>query len=188
MKNDFRYEQTYESKKKQNIQETVEYILSKDYGTTVENAELAKLLGYNIDTEEEFIKYRNMMTKVRNFLLQYGYVLKTVTGIGYYILKPAQISRHCYKAYIKRAGRLYDKSAFVLDKVDQSELTHTRKEELENIKNLNEQLIETTDKVLLESKYYSRKNYYDNLNDDMETYINELRTEKEKKNNAEKEL
>ena len=95
MKN-YRYEQTYDSKKKQNIQETVEFILSKDDGTTIENNELAKLLGYNISTDEEYRKYKAMMGKIRNFLLQYGYVLKIISGVGYYILKPEQISRHCF--------------------------------------------------------------------------------------------
>ncbi len=174
MKN-YRYEQTYDSKKKQNIQETVEFILSKDYGTTIENNELAKLLGYNISTDEEYRKYKLMMGKIRNFLLQYGYVLRVIGGIGYYILKPSQISRYCFKAYIKRASRLYDKSSFVLDRVDQTQLNDARKDELANLKALNMQLIEIADKTLTESKYYSRKAYYDSLEDeDEKTNNNEI--------------
>ena len=165
MEKNFRYEQTNESKKKQNIQETVEFILDKEYGTTIAHTEIGKILGYNVNDEIEFIKYKSMMIKVKNFLLQYGYVLKSISGIGYYILKPSQISSHCYKAYIKKAGRTYDKSLYILGRVDETELTAVRKEELENIRKLNEQLVESTEKILVESKYYSRKNYYDTLDD-----------------------
>ena len=49
----FRYEGERESKKKQNIQETVEFILDKNYGETVLNRELSEISGYNIDYEEE---------------------------------------------------------------------------------------------------------------------------------------
>ena len=40
-----------------------------------------------------------------------------------------------------------------------------RKEELENMKLLNTQLIKNTEQILFESKYYNRKNYYDSLED-----------------------
>ena len=165
MKTNFRYEQTYESKKKQSIQETVEFILDKNFGTTISDTDLAKILKYNISYEEEYKKYKSMMNKIRNFLLQYGYVLKSISGIGYYILKPQQISSHCYKTYVKRASRLYDKSSYILDHTDKTELSPVRKEELENIVNLNKQLIDNAYKLITESKYYSRKNYYDSLED-----------------------
>lgn len=161
--NNFRYEGTYESKKKQNIQEVVEFILEQNFGTTVSDTDLAKILRYNIADEEEYHKYKTIMSRVRNFLLQYGYVLKSISGIGYYILKPAQISSHCYKTYVKRASRLYDKSSYILDRVDQTELSKDRKEELESMMKLNKQLIDNVWNTISESKYYSRKDYYDSL-------------------------
>lgn len=163
MLNDYRYTGEYNSKKKRNIQEVVEYILDKPYGSTIDNADLAHILQYNIDDEEEYHKYKSIMSRVRNFLLQYGYVLKSIAGIGYYILRPSQITNHCYKTYVKRASRLYDKSDFILGRVDRTELNEDRLEELENMMELNKKLIDEILKTITESKYYSRKNYYDNL-------------------------
>jgi hypothetical protein len=79
MKKEFRYNGEYESAKKQHIQETVEYILDKGYGQTLTHSELGKILHYNIDDEEEFDKYRSTMGRIKNFLLQYGFVLKGIS-------------------------------------------------------------------------------------------------------------
>lgn len=118
MKPNFRYEGERNSKKKQNIQQAIEYILDKDYGSTIAHNELSKILQYNIEYEEELKKYKSVMARIKNFILQYGYVLKSVSGIGYYILKPSQVSSHCYRTYVKSAGRMYDKSEFILEHTD----------------------------------------------------------------------
>ena len=165
MKQDFRYQGEYESKKKQNIQEAIEFILEKNYGVTIGHIQLAKLLGYNIDDEVEIKKYRSVMARVKKFVLKYGYVLKGISGVGYYILKPTQVSSYCYRTYVKRASKLYDKSAYVLDMTDQSEMSEIRKQEIQNMINLNKQLIDKTFETIKESPYYSRKTYYDSLED-----------------------
>ena len=166
MKQEFRYIGVYESKKKQNIQEIVEYILTKKYGDTLFHNDLAKRLGYNIDEEEEKKKYDSTMSRVKKFLIQYGYVLKGISGIGFYILKLTQISQHCYRTYIKSASKLYDKSAYILDKTDKTNLDFDRSEEIQNMISLNKQLIENAAKTIEESAYYSRKEYYDSLEND----------------------
>lgn len=163
MKNNFRYESEYNSKKKQNIQETVEYILNQEYGSTLSDVELAKMLNYNINDDNEWLKYKTTMGRVKNFLLQYGYVLKSISGVGYYILKPEQVARHCYKTYIKKASRVYDKSAFVLDRTDKTRMSEERLEEITTLMELNRKLIDNVASTLKESKYYSRKDYYDSL-------------------------
>lgn len=165
MKKDFRYQGEYESKKKQNIQETIEFILNKDYGATITHTELAHLLGYNIEYEEEEKKYRSVMARIKNFIIDYGYVLKGVSGVGFYILKPSQVSRHCYRTYVKRAGRLYDKSSYVLKRTEKQNLDADRLEEINNMMDLNEKLIANAWNTIKESAYYSRKDYYDSLED-----------------------
>ena len=165
MYNDYRYQGEYDSKKRQNIQIVVEFILEKNYGSTISHTELANMLGYNIDDEIEFKKYKSIMARIRNFLLDYGYVLKSISGIGYYILKPTQVSNHCYRTYVKRASRLYDKSAHILDRTDKTEMNETRLEEIKNMMELNKQLINNTWQTIVESPYYSRKEYYDSLED-----------------------
>lgn len=165
MKQNFRFEQEKDSKKKQYKQETIEYILNEPYGSTITHKELGKMLAYNIDDEEEYKKYKIMMNSIRSWLLGKGRVLRCISGIGYYILKPSQISQHCYRTYIKSASRLYDKSAYVLDRTDKTELSEIRKEEINNMMNLNKQLIENVENMIHESAYYSRKAYYDSLED-----------------------
>lgn len=164
-KMNFRYEQTNDSKKKQNIQEVVEFILDNDYGTMLYNEDLSKILGYNFEIEEEYYKYKSIMQRVKNFLLQYGYVLKSIGGVGYYILKPSEISRHCYKTYIKRAARMYDKSAYILDRTDKSQMNEDRLQEITDLIEVNQKLIDNAWNTLKESAYYSRKDYYNSLED-----------------------
>lgn len=163
MKINFRYEGEKNSKKKQNIQETIEFILNKNYGETILNRELSDILGYNIDYDEEFKKYKSTMLRVKNFLIKYGYILKSVGGAGYYILKPSQISSHCYRTYVKKAIRTIDKSNYVLECTKQAGMNKDRKEEIENMIQMSKDLSETMWNTVTESAYYSRKEYYDNL-------------------------
>lgn len=165
MKQNFIFEQDRDSKKKQYKQEVIEYILNEPYGSTILNEELGVMLQYNIEIEEEYHKYKQMMQSIKKFLLSRGRVLKSIPNIGYYILKPSQVSQHCYRTYIKSASRLYDKSAYVLERTDKSELSDIRKEEINNMINLNKQLIENAYNTIQESTYYSRKHVYENLED-----------------------
>ena len=163
MRKEFRYESEKTGSKTQNIQNTIEFILNKEYGTTITHTELSHLLNYNIEIEEEFKKYRTVIARIKSFIMQYGYVLKGINGVGYYILKPSQISKHCYRTYMKRSARLLDKSFFVLDRTEKQDLNADRTEEINNMMTLNRQLIENMQNTIQESAYYSRKEYYDSL-------------------------
>ena len=162
----FRYEGEYNSEYKQRISETVEYILDKDYGTTIENATLAELLHYNIETEEEYKKFKSAMGRVKNIVIDYGRVLKSITGVGYYILKPKQISGYCYHTYIKKTTKLLDKSARILNHTQHGLLSETRKEEYNDVLDLNMDVTMAIEGTIESSKYYDRKAYYDSLKDD----------------------
>lgn len=161
----FRYEGERNSEYKQRIQELVEYILDRNYGETVTYQEASNILHYNIELEEENKKFKSTMLRVKNFLVDYGYILKSISGIGYYILKPKQVSSHCYRTYVKRSQKMLDKSSYVLDHVDGSELSDDRTEELNNMIQLNKALIENVWNTVKSSGYYSRKDYYNSLED-----------------------
>ena len=165
MKQNFRFEQERDSSKKQNKQEVIEYILAQSYGTTLYHNDLCKKLGYNFETEEEFYKYKSMMGSIKRVLTSYGRILRSVPNVGYYILKPSQISQHCYRTYIKGAARMYDKSEYVLERTDKTELNEVRTEEINNMIALTKDLIKKSWDSIQESAYYSRKDYYDNLED-----------------------
>ena len=165
MKIDFVYTQEKDSKKMQYKQEVIEYILSLDYGEIISNLELCKMLHYNIEDEVEYKRYKLMMGNIKKFLLTKGRILKSITGVGYYILKPKQASQYCFRTYVQSASRLYDKSAYVLDKIDTTEMSDVRLEEIKNMINLSNELIDKAEKTIVNSAYYSRKDYYDSLKD-----------------------
>lgn len=96
------------------------------------------------------------MEKFRNKVVATDYVKKNY-------LKPSEISRHCYKTYIKRAAKMYDKSAYILDRTDKCQLDEERLQEITDIIKVNQELINNVWNTLKESVYYSRKNYYDSL-------------------------
>ena len=107
MKIDFVYTQEKDSKKMQYKQEVIEYILSLDYGETITNLELCKMLHYNIDDELDYKRYKVMIGNIKKFLLTKGRILKGITGIGYYILKPKQASQYCFRTYVQSASNLF---------------------------------------------------------------------------------
>lgn len=162
----YRYEGQYNSKYKERISDVVEYILDKDYGQTIEFEILANMLHYNIEVEEENKKFKSTMARIKNILIDYGYVLKSVTGVGYYILKPKQISGYCYHTYIRRTTNLLDKSARILNHTQHSLLSQDRKEEYDNVCELNLDTANAIQSTIENSKYYNRKIYYDSLKDD----------------------
>lgn len=165
MKVNFRYISEYNSEYSQRKAELIEYILDKDYGSTISFEKCAKILCYNIENEKELKKFRNTMSRIKNFLIEKGYILKTISNVGYYILKPKQISSYCYHTYIRRTENLLNKSNKILNYVETINLSDIRKEELNNIKDLNSDLISELDLVVENSNYYNKKSYYDNLED-----------------------
>ena len=161
----FRYDKSrYNSIKKQAFQECMEYCLEHTYGNTLLNTELCRILGYNIENELEFFKFKSIMGRIKEELINYGKILKSVPG-GYYILKPQHVASHCYRNYIKRSQRTLDKSLYVLDHVDNTELHNDRIEEYNKFKELNEKLIDTATELINNSAYYNRMDYYNSLQD-----------------------
>lgn len=165
MKKEFRYIGEKDSKKKQNIQECIEYILDKKRGDTCSTESLAQILGYNIDDEKEYKKFKSTMIRVKNFLIDYGYVLKSISGVGYYILKSKQIAGFCYHTYILKTERLLEKSDRILTHTDKTELSEVRTEEWNNINRLNGDVYENIDNTINSSEYWKNKEKYNSLED-----------------------
>lgn len=164
MKPNFRYDVSrYESSKRQAFQECIEFILNHNYGQSVLHTDLAQILKYNIEDEKEKKKYKVMVNKIRNALIDKGYVLKSIAGVGYYILKPQHIAGHCFRTYVRSTQRILDKSLYVLEHIDNTELKDDRIEEYNNFKELNEKLVDSVEEMIDNSTYYSRKTYYDSL-------------------------
>lgn len=165
MKQEFRYEGAYNSEYKQRISELIEYILNSEYGTTIEFSKVASILHYNIEDEKELRKFRSTMARVKNILIDYGYVLKTIVNVGYYILKPKQISGYCYHTYMRRTENLLSKSNRILQHTKTYDLSQDRKKEYAEVCDLNADLITNIANTIENSEYYGNKSYYDRLND-----------------------
>lgn len=155
----------YSSKNENKIQDACTYILDKNYGDTIPLEQLANLLKYNLDDETEKKRFKNVMSKVRNILIDYGYVLKSITGVGYYILKPKHISSYCYRTYIDKTKTLLEKSEKILVHVDQKELSNIRKKEYSEMTELNQQLYGEIGLVVEGSEYGKNRAYYNSLED-----------------------
>ena len=168
MKQEFKFDkQERDSAKKQGIQEAMNYILEHNYGQVVLNTELSRMLGYNLESEDEkeHRRFRSTMARIKNFLVDYGYILKSINGTGYYILKPQHITAHCFKTYTKKSQQLYDKTTRILEHTDTTNLTATRKEEFTKFKELNEELSRMTSSAVLNSEFYTKIDLYNSLED-----------------------
>lgn len=165
MKVNFRYDTGKNTEYNQRIAELIDMILGLGYGSTISKYKCASILHYNIDDEREKKKFQSTMSRVKNFLIDYGRVLKGIAGVGYYILKPKQISGYCYHTYIRKTETLLDKSTRILNHVEQGQLSEIRKQEHEDVRDLNLDVISAIDSTIEASKYYYNKNKYDNLED-----------------------
>jgi hypothetical protein len=165
MEQNFRFDGRYYSLKKRELQETIDLIFDKNYGDTIPFEQLSKLLHYNLDNEQEKRKFRSAMARVKNFLIDYGYVLKTITNVGYYILKPQHISSYCYRTYIDKTKVLLEKSERVLKHVDKTELSEDRLKEHSEMTDLNQQLYGEIGLIVEGSEYGKSRAYYNALED-----------------------
>lgn len=155
----------YNTKRENQIKDALEFILDKDYGATIEFGKLAEIMHYNIEDEVEEKRFKNTMARVKNILIDHGYILKTITGVGYYILKPKHISSYCYRTYVDRTKVLLEKSERILKHVDRTELSDIRKKEHTQMQDLNQQLYGEIGLIVEGSDYGRNRHYYNNLKD-----------------------
>ena len=155
----------YNSAKEKVAQELEEEILSMNYWDTISLYKAAKILGYNIDDEIEKRKFQSMMNKIKNNLIEHGYILKSITGVGFYILKPTQIASYTYRTYIIRPLRLFEKAERILTHTEKTKLVDDRLKEYKEVNELNKILYKTVNDNIDESEYFKNKNYYDSLKD-----------------------
>jgi hypothetical protein len=152
----------YNSKNELIIRDICDYILTKEFGTTITYTEISRRIGLNIELEEGMKLFKRLMNKARNVLIDYSYALKIVNGTGYYILKPNQISSYTYRTFITKPQRAYEKAKRILERTNKSKFEQIDHEEHQDVTELNNQLIEVSDYTILNSNYYANKNKYIN--------------------------
>ena len=161
--NSFNYR--YSSKKEAEAIEFIDYVMSKEYGETLPISTCAYMLKYNIDDERELKKFRSIMARIRNALIDKGYVLKSIPNVGYYIMKPKQIPSYVYRTYTLKTLRFLEKQDRILQHTDTSELQGLRIRENEEIKELTQITYEAIDMSINESDYFNHKEIYNSMND-----------------------
>lgn len=136
-------------------EEILKYFYSKNFGETITFEELQRFTHYNLQDEyESYIFKGSLMKKVKNELIENGYVLKSIRKIGYYILKPNQIQSYTYRTYIKRPLKQYEKAKIILDNTKKSNLNNKELEKHKLTEKLNRELINNTSN-LINSEIYS---------------------------------
>lgn len=156
----------YSSNKEGNIVNFIQCVVEKGYGQTISLSETGKLLGYNIEDEHELKKMKSTLARVKNYLIDRGYVLKSIVGVGYYIMKPKQIPNYVYRTYTLRTLRLIDKQDRILAHTPISDLSELRQKENAEIKSLTKVTYEAINKSIDESEYFKNKSVYNGLDDE----------------------
>lgn len=165
MRNRVEVNYRYASKREEQIKDAVDYILDKGYDAKIEFAELAEIMRFNIQDEVEQKRFRSTMSRVKNVLIDHGFILKTIVGVGYYVLKPKHISSYCYRTYIDKTKVLLEKSERILSHVDKTELSDVRKKEHKEMSDLNQQIYGEIGLIVEGSDYGKNRNYYNSLKD-----------------------
>lgn len=145
--------------------DVIEYISSLEYGALVPTAKLNEYFNYNLEDEKEKRKFNNIMRKIKNVLIEKGFMLRTITGKGYYIMKPQQISGYCYHTYICKMDKILGKTEKILNHIEKDKMSPIRRVEHKEVKTLNRKLRDNISVTIENSDYYEHKSTYDALKD-----------------------
>lgn len=134
------------------------YIMKKQFGDTIVFKDLQQFTEYDLNNEYENHKFKTtIMRFVKDELIQEGYILKSIRGVGYYILKQNQISSYTYRTYIKKPLRYLDKADTILKSTHTILLNKKEVEKHSLTQELNEELIGKNSEIINSKKYESLK-------------------------------
>lgn len=134
------------------------YIMKKQFGDTIVFKDLQQFTEYDLNNEYENYKFKTtIMRFVKDELIQEGYILKSIRGVGYYILKQNQISSYTYRIYIKKPLRYLNKADTILKSTHTVLLNKKEVEKHSLTQELNEELIGKNSEIINSKKYESLK-------------------------------
>ncbi len=131
----------------------IELILTKDYGETIEYDKLNEILQEDIDDYYGKQCFIRQMNKVKNELFSKGYVIRPVYNVGYYILKPNQVSSYTYRTYITKPINSFKKARTILDNTEKSKLKGQEVSEYKTTCELNEAMLYASTELLNSDEY-----------------------------------
>lgn len=149
---------------KEKREKLYEFILSKNYGETITIEQINNILQENLNSDLGSKRFRNQINKVKNKLYEKGYVIRSIYDIGYYILKPNQVSSYTYRNFIVKPTKQFNKARIIMKNTNSKNLNDDEYIELYNTIELNKEMIRTTNKILnSEKNFYKKGNYYNGI-------------------------
>lgn len=149
---------------KEKREKLYEFILSKNYGETIIIEQINNILQENLNFDLGSKRFRNQINKVKNKLYEKGYVIRSIYDIGYYILKPNQVSSYTYRNFIVKPTKQFNKARIIMKNTNSKNLNDDEYIELYNTIELNKEMIRTTNKILnSEKNFYKKGNYYNGI-------------------------
>ncbi len=130
-----------------------ELILTKDYGETLTYDELNSILQEDINDYYGKQCFIRQMNKVKNELFSKGYVIRPVYNVGYYILKPNQVSSYTYRTYITKPINSFKKARTILDNTEKNKLKGQEVSEYKATCELNEAMLYASTELLNSDEY-----------------------------------
>lgn len=147
---------------KEKREKLYEFILSKNYGETITIEQINNILQENLNSDLGSKRFRNQINKVKNKLYEKGYVIRSIYDIGYYILKPNQVSSYTYRNFIVKPTKQFNKARIIMKNTNSKNLNDDEYIELYNTIELNKEMIRTTNKILNSEKNFYKKGIYYN--------------------------
>lgn len=130
-----------------------ELILSREHGETLTYEELNNILQEDMEDRYGREVFRRQMNKVKNELFSKGYVIRPVCNVGYFILKPNQVSSYTYRNYIVKPMNSFKKAKIILDNTEKKKLRGQEITEYTNTCELNEAIIYANAELINSEEY-----------------------------------
>lgn len=142
---------------KQKSIKIVELILTKKKGDTLKFEELNSIIKENLKDEHGKNKFRKIMQKAKNQLINYGILIKGINGVGYYILKTNQMSSYTYRNYMIKPIKQIQKGKTILDNLNKKELNNEETKKYDLTKKLNDNLVNINKDQINSKEFISLK-------------------------------
>lgn len=156
----------YNSFYRENAENFIKFVIeNKNYGDIIDLTDCAKILKFNIYDNIEYHRFKNLMSQIKNILIDNGILLKYVRNKGYYIMKPKQIPNYVFRTYTLKTLRLMEKQDRILKNTKTRDLNEIRLKENKEIKILTNTIYTSIKKDINQSDYFSNKDVYDTLKD-----------------------
>lgn len=105
----------------------IEDLLTRyNYGDLIRIGYFERLFGVNKDESE----YVRKFAVLKESLIEWGVVLKSVLGEGYRILHPREVPAEVYRSYAQSGLRRFHRGIHILSKIDRQLLTAEEEEQV----------------------------------------------------------